>query len=375
MESPNRTYLPAVDHLRAFAALLILFYHSCHLFYPRLVLHREWQPTDWIHTRSFFLASIIEGHTAVSLFLVISGFILTYGSLGRSLSYRGFYWNRFLRLFPLFLFIVLAGANAFRSKFQITALVTSVLQFGYLGGGLDFGGWTGVLWSVSLETHLYLLFPAIRHFLNSNRLWPLMRIALLIWLARVAALAFGADVLDVSYWTVLGRADQFLAGALLAWLLYRHGIPKGLALCFPLILLAACALLYWFHRSGGFPAKQSWRVAWPAIEAVLWSTFVASYLAFARYVPYFLDVVFRFLGKISYSIYLVHVIVIFIFAGKGWFLTFPALSPMTNIFLSALFIVLPVVVAVSALTYVTIEEPFLAMRKRYNFIEKRAASV
>lgn len=79
MESPNRTYLPAVDHLRAFAALLILFYHCYHLFSPPMVLHREWQSTDWVHTKNFLLASVIEGHTAVSLFLVISGFILTYG--------------------------------------------------------------------------------------------------------------------------------------------------------------------------------------------------------------------------------------------------------------------------------------------------------
>ena len=107
MESSNRNYLPAVDHLRAFAALLIIFYHCYHLFYPRMVLHRAWEITDWVHTRSFLLASVIEGHTAVALFLVISGFILTYGSLGRSISYRGFFWNRFLRLFPLFFFFMI----------------------------------------------------------------------------------------------------------------------------------------------------------------------------------------------------------------------------------------------------------------------------
>ena len=375
MQSPNRTYLPAVDHMRAFAALLILFYHCYHLFYPRIALHRAWRDTDWIHTKTFLLASVIEGHTAVSLFLVLSGFILTYGSLGRTISYRGFFLNRFLRLFPLFLFILITGANAFRSQFQLVAFVTSMLQFGYLSGGLDFGGWTGVSWSVSVETHLYLLFPAIRHFLNANRLWSLFQVVLLIWLARLAALALGADVMNVSYWTALGRADQFIAGAFLAWLLHRYGIPDRLAMFFPVSLGAALAVLYWFHLSGGFVGRQSWRVAWPTIEAVVWAAFVASYLSFVRYVPYIIDVVLRFLGKISYSLYLVHVIVVFIFAAKGWYFTIPGLSVSADIFLSGTVLVIPVVVLVSTLTYATIEQPFLAMRKRYNFAEKERAAV
>jgi peptidoglycan/LPS O-acetylase OafA/YrhL len=366
MESPNRQYLPAVDHLRAFAALLIIFYHCCHLFYPRMVLHRVWQGTDWIHTRSFLLASVIEGHTAVSLFLVISGFILTYGSLGRGISYRDFFWNRFLRLFPLFFFILITGANAFRSQFQLLALFTSVLQFGYIAGGLSFGGWAGVSWSVSVEAHLYLLFPAIRHYLNINRMWPLLRLAIIVWLVRLGALAFGADVLDVTYWTALGRVDQFLAGGVLAWLLYRYGMPRKLGMFFPAVLFGVCAILYGFHLSGGFLARQSWRVVWPTIEAVFWAVFVASYLGFSRYLPHVIDVVLRFLGRISYSLYLVHVIVIWIFAGKGWYFTIPSLTVFQNIFLTTLVLVLPVIVIISTLTYTAIEQPFLSMRRRYN---------
>jgi peptidoglycan/LPS O-acetylase OafA/YrhL len=374
MESPNRQYLPAVDHLRAFAALLIIFYHCYHLFYPRMVLHRAWLGTDWIHTRNFLLAPVIEGHTAVALFLVISGFILTYGSLGRNISYRGFFWNRFLRIFPLFFFILITGANMFRAQFQLIAFLTSVLQFGYIGGGLSYGGWAGVSWSVSVEAHLYLLFPAIRHYLNGNQLWPLLRLAIIVWLVRLGALAFGVDVLDVTYWTALGRVDQFLAGAVLAWLLYRYGIPRKLAMFFPAALLGVCAILYGFHLSGGFLAKQSWRVAWPTIEAVMWAAFVACYLSFARYVPHVIDVALRFLGRISYSLYLIHVIVIWIFAGKGWYLTIPSFSVSYNIFLTAIVLVLPVVILISTLTYTAIEEPFLSMRQRYNAVKKESVS-
>ncbi len=52
----------------------------------------------------------------------------------------------------------------------------------------------------------------------------------------------------------------------------------------------------------------------------------------------------RFLGRISYSLYLVHVIVIWIFAGKGWYFTIPSLTVFQNIFLTTLVLVLPVII-------------------------------
>jgi peptidoglycan/LPS O-acetylase OafA/YrhL len=365
MESPNRQYLPAVDHLRAFAALLILFYHCCHLFYPRIALHRAWQPTDWIHTGNLLLAPIIEGHTAVSLFLVVSGFILTLGSLGGSIRYSDFFRNRFLRLFPMYLVILLVGANAFRTQFSLSGLLTSILQFGYLAGGLSYGAWTGVTWSVSVESQLYLLFPVFRYFLSAGRLWPLLRIAVIVWLARLAALALGADVLDLTYWTALARVDQFLAGAILAWLVHRFGLPAKVSLLFPIAFAAVVAALWSFHLSGGFWAKQQWRIAWPTAEAILWSAFTAGYLAFARFVPRLLDLGLRFVGRVSYSVYLVHVIVIWIFAERGWYFDLPGLGIFGNIFLTASVLVLPVVLAISAMTYAAIEQPFLSMRRRY----------
>ncbi len=376
MESPNRTYLPAIDHLRAFAALLIIFYHSYHLLYPRLAFHRAQQLTDWVYTKSFLLACLLEGHTAVSLFLVISGFILTYGSLGRPIFYRGFYWNRLLRLFPLFFAFLITGANAFRPQFEFGAFLTWAFQFGYLTAGPIYGVWTGVAWSISLEAHLYLLFPALRHYLDRGEWWPVLRLSLIGWVARLAAVGLGADVINLTYSTALGRIDQFFAGAVLAWILHRHGLPgRLLAMAFPLSALAAAGMLYGFHRSGGYLEHQSWRLVWPTIEALVWSAFVACYLGFANYVPRLVDRPLRFLGRISYSLYLVHIIVIWIFADKHWYFAFAGLSVSQNIFLSTFVLILPVVIPVSALTYASIEKPFLAMRWRYRVGDAKEEAV
>ncbi len=365
MESPNRAYLPAVDHLRAFAALLIVFYHSIHLLYPRLAFHRAWQPTDWPLTQNPLLASLVEGHSAVALFLVISGFILTYGSLGRGIRWTEFYWNRFLRIFPLYLFVLLTAANAFPQKFRFPEFLSSAFQFGYLAGGLSYGEWTGVTWSIAVEAHLYLLFPAILHYLNAGRLWPLLRMAVLVWLVRLAALGMGAGILDVTYWTVLGRVDEFLAGAVLAWLVHRHGLPDRLRLLFPVAAVGAVGALWGFHTTGGWPGHQDWRLLWPTVEAVVWTAFVAGYLAFAPLLPGIADTALRYLGKVSYSVYLAHVPVITILAAREWILAVPGFGPFGNALLTAVLVVLPVTVAFSSLTWSTVEAPFLAMRRRY----------
>ena len=365
MDSPNRAYLPAVDHLRAFAALLILLYHSIHLLYPRLEFHRAWQPSDWPHTGNPLLATLLEGHSAVALFLVISGFILTYGSLGRHIHWPDFYRNRLLRIFPLYLFVLLTGANAFPQKFKFPEFLSSLFQFGYLAGGLSFGEWTGVAWSISVEAHLYLLFPAVLHYLNAGKLGALLRLAVLVWLVRFAAVSMSAGILDVTYWTVLGRTDQFFAGAILAWAVHRYGMPGRLRWLFPVAAAGVVFALWGFHASGGWPVSQEWRILWPIAEALIWTAFVACYLATAPLLPKFADSALRYLGKVSYSVYLVHVPVITILAARNWFVNISGAGAFGNTLLTAICVVLPVSVGFGSLTWTAIEEPFLAMRRRY----------
>ena len=103
MKSPNIDYLPAIDHLRGLAALLIVFYHGLHVISYRLRFGAAFGFDGWLQPANPLLAALAEGHTAVSLFMVLSGFIFTIGALGRGISTAGFLRNRFLRTYPLFL--------------------------------------------------------------------------------------------------------------------------------------------------------------------------------------------------------------------------------------------------------------------------------
>src|SRR3954454_366811 len=57
----------------------------------------------------FPLALFDEGHTGVSLFMVLSGYLFAKLLDGRAIDYGAFFWNRFIRLAPLLLFVMAIG--------------------------------------------------------------------------------------------------------------------------------------------------------------------------------------------------------------------------------------------------------------------------
>src|SRR5436190_19157951 len=87
--------LSRIDHLRAIAALLVVTWHFTHAYVsPKVV------PAWGI------LSILEEGHTGVSLFCVISGFIFTHLYADSGISYGAFIRKRVLRIAPLFLFVM-----------------------------------------------------------------------------------------------------------------------------------------------------------------------------------------------------------------------------------------------------------------------------
>src|SRR5689334_20829021 len=107
MRSPNSQHLAKLDHLRFLAAAIVLVYHA---------YLRPFQDINSFHTRTEvltaighaplllqpLLALIAEGHTAVGLFLVVSGYIFGHIAAGKNIDAAKFFQNRFLRIYPLF---------------------------------------------------------------------------------------------------------------------------------------------------------------------------------------------------------------------------------------------------------------------------------
>jgi len=142
--------IPSLDGIRAVAVSLVFFAHAG-------------------------LEHVVPGGLGVTIFFVLSGFLITtlmrieHARSGR-IHFGGFYLRRLLRLMPP-LFIVVAAAAALSAA----ALIDGGFTFGgllsalfYLGNyhviAHDFHGMPagiGVVWSLAIEEHYYLLFPPL----------------------------------------------------------------------------------------------------------------------------------------------------------------------------------------------------------------------
>lgn len=365
MRSPNIRYLPAIDHLRACAALLIVLYHGLHLFSYQARFQASFGIDHWLQPGNVLLAALAEGHTAVALFMVLSGFILTLGSLDDAVEYRPFIRNRLLRTYPLFLLLVVAGAAAAPQQFTWPAFLQTVFWFGNLPGALVAPPFTSMLWTIAVEWQFYLVFPLLLASLKGGWTRTLLGMLAVLLLFRMLAVMSGGNARDLAYSTILGRLDQFLIGMWAAWWYRRHPLSRGRGALAALLALAGVVIaLAAFNRAGGWPVTADWKVLWPTLEGVLWAAFLVGYVNWANAGSATWSRPLAWVGEISYSIYLVHFVIIHTMLESG-FVLLPTGRPVVDAMLTTLLLVLPATLLVSALTYRFVEAPFLRLRGRY----------
>ena len=178
----------ALNGLRFWAALAVVFFHYApHMYtYPAF-------PTV---VRNL----ISEGPTAVPFFFILSGFVLAYRHLWhykQSETPWAFYWARFLRLYPAYifafaLFLPMAIEKYLRgplsaSAGRLTFIESGVLSCLMLQAWTPLGqAWNGPSWSLSVEAFMYLMFPLIG--LRMINLTPRKTAAMLFtgWLVPVS---------------------------------------------------------------------------------------------------------------------------------------------------------------------------------------------
>lgn len=368
MKSNNIQYIQEVDHLRAFAATLIVMYHGFQIYANNLLTLSGNQTNDWIYTNNPVLALLIEGHTAVGLFMVLSGFILAYGSIDKEINYFNFIKNRFLRIYPLFIFLIITGISIYPNQFSFASLLQTIFGFSNHIGALDVVPFSSMNWAISVEFLFYLVFPFLILFLNNAGYKNLLLLLLTFLLFRLIGLLLGGNPRDFSYWTILGRMDQFIIGILLAYVYKRTNESIAIRKVFKLLLIPSIVIifstLFIFNKLGGWPIISYWKIVWPIIEAIIWSIFILSFImTFSNYKRTKLSNGLASIGVISYSMYLTHMILIHVVTKHSLYLQIFS-STFKNAFLNSIILYLATII-VSCLTYSSIEKPFLNLRKKY----------
>lgn len=366
MRSPNIRYLPAVDHLRAYAALLIVFYHGLHLFSYRQRFGRDLDMDHWLQPSNPLLAALAEGHTAVALFMVLSGFILTVGALEGGVTWAGFIRNRLLRTYPLFLLMVFAGIATMPQNFNFAAVAQTVFGLGNEAGAFVAPPFTSMLWTIAIEWQFYVIFPLLIAVLAKGWTRQVAGFIAVLLLLRLAAVIGGGNAREISYMQIFGRLDQFLLGMWAAWSWRTRPLSARAGGVLAAIALVAVVFALWgFNAQGGWPTAPGWKIVVPPIEGTLWSAFVLGYVACANAASGAWSRALARVGEVSYSIYLLHFVVIWSLLQLGLPHAFTG-GFVVDALLNTALVALPITLVVSALSYAFVERPFLRLRGNYH---------
>jgi peptidoglycan/LPS O-acetylase OafA/YrhL len=357
MQSLNLQYNPRIDQLRWLAATIVFLFH----------FQLEYRGLGGPGIQTPWAALITEGHTGVGLFFTLSGFLFMQIALHqKTIVYRDFLRNRVLRIVPLFLTIFLVATSIGRDTFQPQDLL---YIFATNLGHAPTSGTpvTGAAWTISLEFLFYMVFPFLARFAMERGPRYLLNLLVLMVFFKLAAYTVNENSTLMLFCTFVGRFDQFLIGMLAAMLIQRHRARlQGLA---PWLLLFAGALVVYdtaaMHRIAPFgptPRHQLW-IWWSIVESSGWALFIVAWVSFAPRLPAFIDRVLCHGGKISFSFYLLHMGLLHLLAQR-----IGRVAPTGNGWIDAAIMIAVAYAltwALATLSYNTIEEPFLRMRRRY----------
>lgn len=359
MKSLNIPYNPRIDQLRWFAATLVFLFH----------FYIEWRGLAGPTINSSWGGLITEGHTGVGLFFALSGFLLMQIALHQqTIHYRDFMRNRFLRIFPLFFTIFLVATSIGRDKFQpqdIFYLFTTNLGLAPTSGTVI----TGAAWTVSLEFMFYALFPFLARFAMEQGPRYLMKLLVLLFFFKIAAYTVNQNSTLMFFSTFVGRFDQFIIGMIGAMLYQQHKetLHRHSAWLVPIAFLLVVANSALQTKVGSFVTPQphsAFWIVWSTLEGAGWICVILAWVSFDKRLPAWLERTLNQGGKISFSFYLLHMAVLHVLAQGLHRYGYAGQIQWYHV-LILLPIAYGVTWALSTLSYNTIEEPFLKMRRGY----------
>ncbi len=388
-----KTRLGPLTSFRFFAAIGVVIYHYI----------RGADSGFPVASRFHLVASY--GSLGVAFFFILSGYILAYNYAGTSekakrIDVRTFWWKRFARIYPLFLFALLIcvplnvpqgvqmhGALGAATRLPVTFFANLLLIHAW-HQHLN-GTWNPPGWSLSAEAFFYLMFPLLVRRLTWIREagWKETAAKVAVLLATCLLIMSGVD-----YALAMGARETF-------FLMYFPPLNfalfvMGTTLCLfeQRVRLDAPRVSYWLNivcgvivlvvlgcigLNVGFPAVPKTACASIFFCALIWLGGSGAQLWVSRLLSWS---PLLLLGEASYAVYLLHYPVflyfVWLWAAAG-FGTYDPSAHSNQLFYLSYVIAL---IGVSILAYKFLEQParsFLQSRRPWSWkpILSKAAPV
>lgn len=358
--SKGKIHFPGLNGIRAIAALIVIFFHvNSHIGLFGL------QPIQ------YFVDRAEMSRIAVVLFLVLSGYLITYLLLEEKSTYGGielrkFYVRRILRIWPLFYLIILVALIILLSGFHEKSISESLKIIGLYSVFLsNFAMLNGLalltiapLWSVGVEEQFYIFWPILinksKNIYRSLWFFLIAYVCFKLIFSKIIKIEIIANGLD------LFAFDSLAVGGIVAYLYFTHN-----------------KILKWLYN--------------PGIEALSWLFFLLSLVIGRIHIIGFLDKdiyavafaiiilnvstnnkpiislenrLFNFIGRISYGVYLYHMTLVYFLSlflkpyiiGLG--------NPILQ-FVEVYVVVLITTLGVAYLSYKYFESWFLRLKTRF----------
>jgi len=300
------------------------------------------------------------GQTSVVLFFIITAFLFTNKLLESKENY--FDWNKYLlsrfwRMFPMYItsiilvFIMIAFFTNFTLQTSFYALTKSVLSwlFFTINGPNDINNFNntflinaGVSWTLPYEWMFYFLLPAIALFLK----------------VKVSMKTFLLFTLGFLIFALINKASlkhflPFIGGILVSFFFKKSNLKIDFKKnIFSFLAVFLFILMIVFFESGRKPVP------------VIISSIVFLFLAKGNsFFGLFSNSLSRKFGQITYSLYLIHGIILFlVFYGVIGFENSKKLTMIE--FWSIITITIVPLITISQITYLYIEKPYMNILKK-----------
>lgn len=361
-----KVYFPNLNGLRFIAAFAVIIHHLeqyKYKFFPQ-------EPNRW-HVPFYE----VVGKVAVVLFFVLSGFLITYLLLEEkrttgTVAIRAFFGRRIRRIWPLYYLLVGLGlfvlptlsafyvpvfstavASDFALKLVLLLLIMPNLIVMPIPGIYQ-------TWSIGVEEQFYLIWPVLFKKMGNPVLtcWVVMSVYLLVKFAVLPIIGYLTHeptwmLTAVRIWNKFS-VDCMAIGGLAAIALHRkqEQLLRGL-FSKPVQVLA--------YSLSGILIAYGVTIPYVNFEcyALLFAVIILNLAANPQSIIQLEFGIFRYLGKISYGLYMYHLVAI----GLGHYLT-QQFFPNSDFVFYGLSIALTI--GLSAASYAWFESRFLQVKSR-----------